>query len=142
VPGVRGPGAGQLQARKVLLAVKTVIDFNRYKDEPHAFVQWKGTDACMDVRCECGTNGHIDGDFVYGVTCRDCGKKYEVEPFVRLLPIDDHDHEAVVEFFDAGQTRCHSTSAVVDALDAIYLANVLPPELQGKAWAALRKAGR
>lgn len=122
---------------------RTVIDFDRYKNEPHAFVQWKGTDACMDVHCACGTQGHIDGDFVYAVTCRDCGRKYEVEPFVRLLPTERHDHEAVVEFDGGdGVSVCHSTSALVDVLDLIYKSKVLPDDLERKAWAALRKAGR
>jgi len=28
-----------------------------YEGRPHGWVQWKGTDVCMDVHCACG---HID----------------------------------------------------------------------------------
>jgi len=32
---------------------------------PHAWIQWKGTDVCMDVRCSCGNHGHVDADFAF-----------------------------------------------------------------------------
>jgi hypothetical protein len=31
----------------------------------HGWIQWKGTDVCMDIHCECGTLSHIDGEFAY-----------------------------------------------------------------------------
>lgn len=37
------------------------------------FLQWKGTDVCMDVECECGWNGHVDGYFAYAWRCGGCG---------------------------------------------------------------------
>lgn len=39
---------------------------------PEAFIQWKGTDVCMDFQCECGENSHFDGDFAYAVKCPKC----------------------------------------------------------------------
>lgn len=27
---------------------------------PTGFIQWKGTDVCMDVYCKCGYHSHID----------------------------------------------------------------------------------
>src|SRR5688572_30638924 len=46
--------------------------------EPHAFVQWKGTDVCMDFRCECGANCHFDGGFAYTVKCPHCETVWEM----------------------------------------------------------------
>ncbi len=31
----------------------------------HGFIQWKGTDICMDVYCKCGNQSHIDGYCAY-----------------------------------------------------------------------------
>lgn len=57
-------------------------------DGPHAFIQWKGTDACLDIRCECGAQYHFDGDFCYSVECGECGARWSLVPYVRLIPWD------------------------------------------------------
>lgn len=44
---------------------------------PHAFIQWKGTDVCLDFYCVCGAGGHFDGYFAYYIQCGECGKVYE-----------------------------------------------------------------
>lgn len=44
----------------------------------HAFVQWKGTDLCMDFYCDCGAQLHFDGDFAYCVKCPHCLTVYEM----------------------------------------------------------------
>ncbi len=49
---------------------------------PHAFIQWKGTEACMDFRCPCGGGGHFDGGFAYFIRCPDCRKVYEMGWYV------------------------------------------------------------
>ncbi len=46
--------------------------------QPHAFVQWKGTDVCMDFWCECGAHCHFDGDFAYTVRCPHCSTIWEM----------------------------------------------------------------
>lgn len=54
-------------------------------DEPagtHAFVQWKGTDVCMDFYCDCGEQSHFDGYFAYVVTCPACGQEWEMPCFL------------------------------------------------------------
>lgn len=53
-------------------------------ENPHGFVQWKGTSVCLDVYCVCGVHGHIDDEFVYYVECAKCGRVFEVNPHVRL----------------------------------------------------------
>lgn len=53
------------------------FDFNR-TDKPNAFIQWKGTDVCMDFYCECGAHCHFDGYFAYVVKCPHCEIVYEM----------------------------------------------------------------
>lgn len=54
------------------------FDLNSELTEPHAFIQWKGTDVCMDFCCECGANCHFDGEFAYTVKCPHCGVVWEM----------------------------------------------------------------
>lgn len=54
----------------------------------HGWIQWKGTDVCMDVHCECGSMTHIDGGFIYHIKCASCGRVYEVDGHVRLHKLD------------------------------------------------------
>lgn len=61
----------------------------RYKDKPHGWVQWKGTDVCMDVHCKCGHMSHIDSSFVYSVKCPQCGTCYMVNGHVEFIELDN-----------------------------------------------------
>lgn len=54
----------------------------------HAFIQWKGTDVCMDFHCDCGAWHHIDAFFVYAVRCT-CGQLWEMPHTVRPLKIEE-----------------------------------------------------
>ncbi len=51
---------------------------------PYAFIQWKGTDACMDFYCRCGAQHHFDGEFAYYYRCKACGLHYKVGSYVAL----------------------------------------------------------
>ena len=62
-------------------------DSKLYENEPHAWIQWKGTNVCMDVHCPCGFMGHIDHDFAYLYRCRECGQHYAVGGSVKLFPL-------------------------------------------------------
>jgi len=48
------------------------------------FIQWKGTDLCMDFHCECGTHNHYDGFFAYYVKCSGCGQVYKMDTTVKM----------------------------------------------------------
>ena len=61
----------------------------KFKGQPHGWIQWKGTDVCMDIRCECGEHLHYDGDFLYEVQCPHCGQAYAVNGHVQLIPIEN-----------------------------------------------------
>jgi hypothetical protein len=57
-------------------------------DGPHGWIQWKGTDVCMDIHCACGHHGHIDAEFVYMVRCPVCKVSYYVSPYVHLDQVE------------------------------------------------------
>ncbi len=37
-----------------------------------SFIQWKGTDVCIDIHCRCGEHLHYDGNFAYSIRCHNC----------------------------------------------------------------------
>lgn len=55
------------------------------------FIQWKGTDVCMDFYCECGTHVHGDGYGAYNVECGACGAFYEMGTQVIAKKVDQPD---------------------------------------------------
>jgi hypothetical protein len=42
------------------------------------FIQWKGTDICCDLHCDCGQSSHFDGGFAYVLKCPHCEKLWEM----------------------------------------------------------------
>jgi hypothetical protein len=63
--------------------------------EARAFLQWKGTDACLDFRCPCGARGHFDGDFAYYLRCPICERTWELQYNLRARLIEDSSHVSV-----------------------------------------------
>lgn len=57
--------------------------------KPSTFIQWKGTDVCMDFYCECGAHCHFDGDFAYTVKCPHCETIYEMPSIVYPRKADE-----------------------------------------------------
>lgn len=72
------------------------FDLTTRQTEPHAFIQWKGTDVCMDFHCDCGSHNHFDGEFAYFVKCGSCGQEWEMPSnvFPRKRLADDRTGEA------------------------------------------------
>ena len=60
-----------------------------YEGKPHGWIQWKGTDVCMDIYCKCGHHSHIDADFAYSVECPACGTCYHCNPHVELIELTE-----------------------------------------------------
>jgi len=58
------------------------FDLKSEQPRPNAFIQWKGTDVCMDFWCECGEHSHIDAMFAYAVKCWSCGTVWEMPSHV------------------------------------------------------------
>ena len=63
-------------------------------DDPHVFIQWKGTDVCLDFYCSCGAGGHFDGYFAYAVKCPKCGAEFALPSNLPLAPSSGY-HQAV-----------------------------------------------
>ena len=55
---------------------------------PHGWIQWKGTDVCMDIRCACGEHTHIDTDFCYSIKCICCGRSYACMGHIELIELE------------------------------------------------------
>lgn len=55
--------------------------------EPHCWIQWKGTDVCMDFHCVCGAQGHFDGDFAYYLKCSKCERVYMTNGHIELVEL-------------------------------------------------------
>ena len=59
---------------------------------PHAWIQWKNTDACLDIHCACGEMTHLDEFFAYRVKCGSCGKEWRLQSNIQLTDVT-HDDE-------------------------------------------------
>lgn len=67
------------------------------RPEPNVFIQWKGTDVCMDFYCECGARCHFDGDFAYAVKCPHCETIWEMPCKVYPRKVCDRTYPGHIE---------------------------------------------
>lgn len=67
-----------------------------YKDKPHGWIQWKGTDVCMDIHCKCGELSHVDASFTYNVKCPSCGTVYMCNGHIELIELIEEPENCVV----------------------------------------------
>ena len=71
-------------------------------EQPELHIQWKGTDVCIDVECDCGWNGsHFDGMFLYSYRCPKCGTVWKMPDILRptkLTKEGAEDAKMVAEF--------------------------------------------
>lgn len=62
---------------------------------PSVFIQWKGTNACLDLHCLCDAPdersgvGHFDGYHAYALRCVRCGRIYELPQELALTLVDE-----------------------------------------------------
>ena len=57
----------------------TMLEDELFKTHrPHTFIQWKGTDVCMDFTCVCGACSHFDEEFLYFVKCVACDRIFVI----------------------------------------------------------------
>lgn len=74
---------------KIAKNEKEAWDMQDFKEgEPHGWIQWKGTDVCMDIKCECGCCSHVDSTFAYYVKCPKCGTVYMVNGHVEFIKME------------------------------------------------------
>jgi hypothetical protein len=62
-------------------------------DRTGGWLQWKGTDACIDLTCKaCGHDDHVDDEFLYFWRCPKCQIWWRLEPEITLTQVTgDHD---------------------------------------------------
>jgi len=65
----------------------------KYDGEPHGWLQWKGTDVCMDIHCVCGCDSHVHGDFCYHVKCPKCGRIYFCNGHIEFIEVETHNED-------------------------------------------------
>lgn len=95
------------------------LDSAPHAGKPHGSIQWKGTDVCIDVRCPCGHQGHIDGEFFYSYKCVGCGAVYAVGSYVQLVPLTAQEQTVFAEH--PHQDHCDDNCDTADELpDAAY----------------------
>lgn len=61
--------------------------------QPSAYIQWKGTDLCMDFHCECGAFCHLDSAFAYTVQCPKCQTIWEMPCVIYPRKADDRTYQ-------------------------------------------------
>lgn len=61
-----------------------------FNGKPHIWVQWKGTNVCCDIYCDCGEQSHHDGDFFYFFKCPGCGQVWETGTHVAIYKVTDN----------------------------------------------------
>lgn len=66
-----------------------------FEGEPSTFIQWKGTDVCMDLDCVCGFHSHRDRDFCYSVKCPGCDQIWRLGTQVQLVRITPEQSEVL-----------------------------------------------
>ncbi len=71
------------------------FDLDAHREETNAFIQWKGTDVCLDFRCECGGTCHFDGYFAYTIECPHCARLWEMPMILFPRPYTG-DREATI----------------------------------------------
>ncbi len=69
----------------------------KHEDKPHGWIQWKGTNVCMDVHCVCGESSHVDADFTYHVKCPYCGRVYFCNGHIQFIELVEEPKGCVVE---------------------------------------------
>lgn len=82
------------------------------------YVQWKGSDVCIDFRCLCGEKGHFDGLFAYALRCAACARIWEMPTQFALR--ENPDFGGVIQDVDFS---CERPS---DSIDGEVVARALP----------------
>lgn len=80
---------------------------NRGMADAEVFLQWKGTDACMDFWCPCGAALHYDGYFGDQLTCGRCGQSWQL-PHALTAVAADRDPSVLKLVYDTAVVACEA----------------------------------
>lgn len=73
------------------------IEQSLFRDKPHGWIQWKGTDVCIDLHCTCGEHLYFDGFFLYYFTCPYCDRLWEMGTYILMYEVPAERREAVLK---------------------------------------------
>lgn len=59
-----------------------------YGEPGSTFIQWKGTEVCMDLICVCERHLHVDAGFAYAVRCPYCARVLVIGTRVAVMEDD------------------------------------------------------
>lgn len=85
-----------MKPKKVAESKDAWIVQEKYDGLSHGWVQWKGTNVCMDFFCKCGCHSHVDADFAYHVKCPRCGTVYACNGHVELIELENEPKNCMV----------------------------------------------
>jgi len=54
------------------------------EEAPSGWIQWKGTNICIDIHCKCGYHSHFDGSFMYYFKCPNCQILYAPQQTIAM----------------------------------------------------------
>jgi len=93
---------------------KQVAETESGEVKGRGFIQWKGTDVCIDVHCLCGAHLHFDAEFLYHVGCENCGRVYSVGCKVKLCELVDPAHQeyAKARAFHTARDEYHKVETI------------------------------
>ncbi len=80
-------------------AVRRIIeaDYKPPAGTGSGWIQWKGTEVCIDLHCKCGHHGHVDARFFYFYECPACHEKFAVGQTVKLIELSPEDLAALAD---------------------------------------------
>ncbi len=58
---------------------------------PNTYVQWQGSDLCLDFNCPCGNWGHLDVGFLFALRCASCGRSWRIAPALLVSELKEGD---------------------------------------------------
>ena len=61
------------------------------KGSSSGWIQWKGTEICIDLHCICGSSYHFDGEFFYFYRCKNCKRVYAVGQHIKLIELSEEE---------------------------------------------------
>lgn len=70
-----------------------VYGFEQEIPMPRGWIQYKGTEICIDIHCNCGNSSHFDGDFAYALRCPHCSKVFALGQTIRLIELSEEDQK-------------------------------------------------
>jgi len=77
--------------------VDKYIGVGKPKEGAHGWIQWKGTDVCMDFHCVCGEHTHLDCDFTYLIQCGACKRVYWPNAHIQMTELTGDDLKDALE---------------------------------------------